>query len=171
MPAPLLATATVGKTHGTDGFVRVYPFSDEYAHLRKLTECTVRLPGGEELTLHVEGAEKKGELFLMKFTEYPTPEKARFLSKATILIERDKAPKLKKGEYYVADLYGMDVLYGERKVGKIEYTMEGAQALLLCVRRTDNGKEYLVPNLPVYVKDVDIMNNTLVLLNPELMEL
>ena len=65
----------------------------------------------------------------------------------------------------------MDVLYEGRTVGKIEYTMEGAQGLLLSVRRTDNGKEYLVPNLPVYVKDVDITNNTLVLLNPELMEL
>ena len=171
MPAPLLATATIGKTHGTDGFVRVYPFSDECAHLKKLSECTVRLPDGEELTLHIEGAEKKGELFLMKFTQYPTPEKARFLSKAVILIPRDKAPRLKKGEYYVADLYGMDVLYEGRTVGKIEYTMEGAQGLLLSVRRTDNGKEYLVPDLPVYVKDVDITNNTLVLLNPELMEL
>ena len=171
MAAPLLATATIGKTHGTEGYVRVYPFSDEYAHLGKLTVCTVRLPDGEELTLHIDSVQKKGQLFLMRFTEYPTPEKARFLSKALILIPRECAPALKKGEYYVADLYGMDVLYGGKNVGRVEYTMDGAQSLLLSVRRSDNEKEYLVPLLPVYVSNVFVSENTLELLNPDLLEL
>ncbi len=171
MSSPLLATATIGKTHGTDGFVRIYPFSGEYAHLEKLSECTVRLPDGEEKTIHIESSAKKGELFLMKFREYPAPETARALVRGVILIPRERAPKLKKGEYYVADLYSMDVIYDGRKVGSVAYTMEGAQALLLAVRRDDNGKEYIVPNLPVYVKDVSVENNSLTLLNPDLLEL
>lgn len=65
----------------------------------------------------------------------------------------------------------MDVIYDGRKVGVVSYTMEGAQALLLAVRRTDNGKEYIVPNLPVYVSDVSVGNNSLVLLNPDLLDL
>ncbi len=171
MSSPLLSTATIGKTHGTEGYVRIYPFSGEYAHLEKLSECTVRLPDGEEKTIHIESTAKKGELFLMKFSEYPTPEKARNLTRSVILIPRENAPKLKKGEYYVADLYSMDVIYDGRKVGVVSYTMEGAQALLLAVRRTDNGKEYIVPNLPVYVSDVSVGNNSLVLLNPDLLDL
>ncbi len=171
MSSPLLATAAIGKTHGTEGFVRIYPFSGECAHLKKLSECTVRMSDGEEKTLHIESSVEKGELFLMKFREYQTPEKARWLVKGVMLIPRDKAPALKKGEYYIADLYGMDVFWNGEKVGRVEYTMEGAQALLLAVRRDDNGKEYIVPNLPVYVKDVSVENNSLRLLNPELLEL
>lgn len=171
MSSPLLITATIGKTHGTDGSVRVYPSSGEYAHLQKLEECRVRLADGEEKTIHIESTSKKGELFLMKFREYPTPERARVLVRGVILIPRESAPKLKKGEYYVADLYSMDVLYDGRKVGVVEYTMEGAQALLLAVRRDDNGKEYIVPNLPVYVKDVSVENNSLTLLKADLLEL
>ncbi len=171
MAAPLLASATIGKTHGVEGFVRVYPLSGETAHLKKLKTCTVRTPAGEELSLSVEKTEDRGEYLLMRFTGYPTPEKARFLVKSTILIPRESAPKLKKGEYYVADLYGMDVVYHGSVIGKVEYTMDGAQSLLLCVRRLDNGKEYLVPLLPVYVTDVSVDNNSLELIYPELVEL
>ena len=171
MAAPLLASATIGKTHGVDGFVRVYPLSGETAHLRKLKTCTVRTPAGEELSLSVDKTEDRGEYLLMKFAEYPTPENARFLTKSTILIPRENAPKLKKGEYYVADLYGMDVVSNGKTVGRVEYTMDGAQSLLLCVKRLDNGKEYLVPLLPVYVNSVSVENNSLELIYPELLEL
>ena len=36
MLAPLLATAKIGKTHGIDGFLRVYSLSGEYSHLKNL---------------------------------------------------------------------------------------------------------------------------------------
>ncbi len=171
MLALLLETATIGKTHGTDGYLRVYSLSGEYSHLRKLKRCVVRLSSGEELTLDIDSVQSKGELFLMRFSGYETPEKARVLSKAAMLIERDKAPKLKKGEYYTADLYNMDVLVDSKKVGVVECTLDGGQAVLLCVRRIDNDKTYLVPNLPVYVNSVDIEKNTLDLIYPGLLEL
>lgn len=171
MLALLLETATIGKTHGTDGFLRVYSLSGEYSHLKKLSSCVVRLFSGEELTVNIDSVQVKGELFLMRFSGYQTPEKARALSKATILIPRDKAPKLKKGEYYTADLYNMDVLVAGEKVGTVECTLEGGQAILLSVKRLDNGKTYLVPNLPVYIKNVDVENNSLDLIYPGLLEL
>ena len=171
MAAPLLASATIGKTHGVNGFVRVYSLSGEIAHIKKLKNCIVRTPAGEELSLSVDAVEEKDDYLLMRFSGYSTPEKARFLVKSVILIPRENAVKLKKGEYYVADLYGMDVIYDKRKVGIVEYTMEGAQSLLLSVRRLDNSREYLVPNLPVYVRNICVEDNSLELIYPELMEL
>ncbi len=171
MLALLLETATIGKTHGTDGFLRIYSLSGEYSHLKKLTSCVVRLRGGEELTLNIDSVQSKGELFLMRFSDYLTPEKARVLSKATILIEREKAPKLKKGEYYTADLYNMDVLVDGTKVAVVECTLEGGQTILLSVKRLDNSKTYLVPNLPVYIRNVDVEKNTLDLIYPGLLDL
>ncbi len=171
MIAPLLECATVGKTHGTDGFVRVYSLSGEYSHLKKISSCLVRLPSGEELALTVCATQNKGDLFLIKFNEYPTPEKARFLAKSSILIRREDAPRLKKGEYYVADLYDMNVMYDGKKVGTVKCTAEGGQALLLVVVRTDNEKEYLVPNLPQFVRNISIQDNFLELVNPQLLDL
>ena len=49
----LLSTATIGKTHGVEGFLRVYSLSGEYAHLKKLREAVAVLPGGKEKLLSV----------------------------------------------------------------------------------------------------------------------
>lgn len=171
MSAPLLRTATIGKTHGLDGSLRVYSLSGDYSHLKKLDKCACILKDGEELTLFVEKAYFSGDIFLMKFKEYDSPERARFLSSSTISIERSKAPKLKKGEYYVADLFGMDVIYNGEKVASVEYTAEGGQSLLLSLRRIDNNKEYFVPLLPVYITNVNVDNNSLELIYPDLLEL
>lgn len=170
MKAMLLASAKVGKTHGVDGFLRVYSLSGEYKHLKKLTSCKLTTKDGRELTLEVESVKCSGELFLMRFKDYTTPEKARNLSQSIIYIPREAAPKLKKGEYYVADLYGMEVLVDGERVGVVEDTVEGAQALMLCVKKDSNGKIYYVPNLPVYVSSIDIDGNSLVLDAPFLLE-
>lgn len=171
MLAKLLATATIGKTHGVDGYLRLYSLSGEYKHLKKLTECVAKLPNGDELSLTVDSILVKGDLFLMRFASYMTPEKARYLSKATLFIPRSAAPKLKKGEYYIADLYNMDVLVGGERVGIVKETMEGGQSLLLVVEKIDNKKEYLIPNLPYFVSDINVEDNSLNLLKPELLDI
>ena len=105
MKAMLLASAKVGKTHGVEGFLRVYSLSGEYEHLKKLKTCKLTTKDSKELCLEVDSVKVDGELFLMRFKDYNTPEKARSLSQSIIYIPREAAPKLKKGEYYVADLY------------------------------------------------------------------
>ena len=170
MKALLLASAKVGKTHGVDGFLRIYSLSGEYRHLKKLETCKVTTKDGRELSLVVDSVRVDGELFLMRFKDYSTPEKARTLSQSILYIPRENAPKLTKGEYYIADLYGMEVLVDGKRVGVVEDTIEGAQALLLSVRKDSDGKLYLVPNLPVYVSSIDVDGNTLVLDAPYLLE-
>ena len=170
MKAMLLASAKVGKTHGVDGFLRVYSLSGEYKHLKKLKSCKLTTKDGKELCLEIDSIRSDGELFLMRFKDYSTPEKARNLSQSVIYIPREAAPKLKKGEYYVADLYGMEVLCDGKRGGVVEDTIEGAQALMLSVRKDSDGKLYLVPNLPVYVSSIDVDGNTLVLDAPYLLE-
>ena len=76
----LLSTATIGKTHGVDGFLRIYSLSGEYAHLRKLRNAVASFPDGKEKLLTVSEIRSKGDLFLMKFSGYETPESARELS-------------------------------------------------------------------------------------------
>lgn len=170
MQAKLLSTAKIGKTHGLDGALRIYSLSGEYSHLKKLDRCVVCLSDGSEVTLDVKSVRIQGELCLISFVGYDTPEKARKLTKGIIKIERSQAAKLKKGEYYIADLYDMDVLVGSEVVGRVVSTFEGPQALLLEVESTKDGKKFLIPLLPVYIQDVDVEKNTMQLLMPELMQ-
>ena len=73
----LLSTATIGRTHGVDGFLKVYSLSGEYAHLKKLKSAVAVLPDGKEKLLSVLQVRSQGDLFLMKFSGYETPESAR----------------------------------------------------------------------------------------------
>ena len=106
---------------------------------------------------------------LVKFKGIDSPEDARFISGWDILVPREQASKLGKGEVYIADLLGMKLVYENEEVGEVVATIEGAQALLLEVLALD-GKKYLVPYMKgIYVSDVDLDNGTIKLLKRELL--
>lgn len=170
MKANILSTAKIGKTHGLEGFLRIYSFSGEYNHLKKLEKCNVKLPDGISKALDIDSFRIQGDLYLIRFSGFDTPEKARNLSNGIIEIEREKAPKLKKGEYYVADLYQMEVFSCGKNIGKVIDTIDGPQAILLEILKYESGKTHLVPLLPVYISDVDVDGNKMNLLMPELLD-
>ena len=164
---PLLSAATVGSRHGLEGFLKIYSLSGEYDHLESLEDCVLRMKDGSEKKVRVADVRWKGNLMLMRFQGYDTPEKARALSGSLLMVRRDQAAPLKEGELYVADLYGLSVVSGGTKMGVIEGTSEGAQALYLHVR-TDEGIR-IVPYLPVYIGNIDTEAGTIELLMPELL--
>ena len=155
----LIATANVGSRHGLEGYLKVYSLSGEYDHLINLKKCVLRLRDGSEKEVSVESTKFSGPLFLMRFSLYDDPEKARVLSGSTIMVRREEAAKKEEGEIYVADLHGLSVTNDGKILGVVEATSDGAQALYLHVR-TENGIR-LVPYLPVYIGKVDLEKGTI----------
>lgn len=153
----VLATATVGRPHGVEGFLRIYSLSGEYEHLLKLDSAILELRNKQRINVTVKDTKMHQDAVLMRFNEYPDRERAKELSGSVMYITRDKAPKLEKGEYYIADLYGMNVLFKDERLGVVIDTSEGSQALLLHVKAED-GKTYLVPNMKPFIECVDTEN-------------
>lgn len=168
MKASLLAAATIGRTHGLDGYLRLYPLSGEIEHLMKLEEAVIRLRDGSEKKVIAESIRMVSGDALIRFRGYDTPEKARVLAGGVLLIERSQAPELDEGEFYVADFYGLDLISDGVKAGTIEDTSEGAQAIMLHIRCND-GRIRLVPYLPVFLSHPDFDKGTIELLMPELL--
>ncbi len=168
MKASLLAAATIGKTHGLDGYLRLYPLSGEIEHLMKLEEAVIRLRDGSEKKVIAESIRLVSGDALIRFRGYDTPEKARVLAGGVLFIERSQAPELGEGEFYVADFYGLDVISDGVRAGTIEDTSEGAQAIMLHIRCND-GRIRLVPYLPVFLSHPDFDKGTIELLMPELL--
>ena len=77
MKASLLAAATIGRTHGLDGYLRLYPLSGEIEHLMKLEEAVIRLRDGSEKKVIAESIRLVSGDALIRFRGYDTPEKAR----------------------------------------------------------------------------------------------
>ncbi len=169
MDRAFLATATVGRTHGVEGFLRLVSLSGETAHLRRLSSCVLVTREKKEIELEIESTRVLSDSLLVRFRGYETPEKARFLSGSVMYIDRKDAPPLKKGEVYVADLFGLDVVVDGNVVGSVEYVSDGAQAMFLNVRRKD-GEMRIIPYLPVYVGRPDLSSGTIELKLKELLD-
>ena len=169
MEEQLLATATVGKTHGVNGFIKINSLSGEYDHLMKLDSCILKTKDGKQVAVTIEDIEVHSSNILFKFIGYDSPEKARYLSGSVMYIPRSKAPKLKAGEYYIADLIGLSIVYNQEVLGKVEYLSDGAQGLYLNVRN-DKGDIKIIPNIPQFVSKPDFNKKEIVLLIKELMD-
>ncbi len=164
----VLATGIVRAPHGVKGFVRVKPYSDDFKHFFSLKEVTLQREG-KSRKVEIEQVQNHSGELLVKFKGIDSPEDARFISGWDILVPRQQASKLGKGEVYIADLPGMKLVYENEEVGEVVSTIEGAQALLLEVLALD-GKKYLVPYMKgIFVSDVDLENGTIKLLKRELL--
>lgn len=151
----VLATATVGRVHGVDGFLKIYSLSGEIDHLLTLDEAKLVLKSKEEVFVTVKDIKMHQDELLMRFYNYETREKAKTLSGAVMYIAREKCPPLEEGEYYIADLYGMKIYYDGSEVAEVVDTSEGAQALLLHAKKKD-GKIVLIPNMKPFVSRVSL---------------
>lgn len=108
----------MGAPFGLKGFIKVRSLSGETGHLFDLRTVTLRFPnkhearGGEERLYEVEETGGSGSAALVKFKGIDSPEAARLLTGAELVVSRENAAALGKNEYYVEDLRGIRVVAG-----------------------------------------------------------
>ena len=76
----------------------------------------------------------------------------------------DDIKPLGDGKYYFKDLINLDVYLDDKQVGKCINVEEGKAYNFLRIKK-DDGKECLVPNLPVFIKNVDLANSRINLID------
>ena len=79
------------------------------------------------------------------------------------MVDREHAVKLKKDEYFIADMIGMDVFTEDGELfGALKDVMETGANDVYIIEMTD-GKEVLVPAIKQCILDVDIENRKMVI--------
>ena len=175
----LLVTGIVRSSHGLDGFVKVESTSGEIAHFADLAGVELRF-GGEKGTLRhfeIDAVEGSVSCLLVKFRGIDTPEQARALAGAEIMVPPDKACPLEKDEFYVKDLCQCVLVYQGSVVGSITGVMEGGAGDLLEVTPTEGSafgdakpKTCLVPFRKEFVGKVDMKAKTVELMHRWILE-
>jgi 16S rRNA processing protein RimM len=145
--------ALVGPPFGLKGFVKVHSLSGEFGHLLKLKQVVLKQEGREQVW-EVEAAEGTASL-VMKFRGIDSPEAAKVLTGAELLVGRDEAAPLGRGEYYIEDLKGLEVWEGAEVLGSISDVLEGGGGSLVELRLR-NGETRLVPFRDEFFGEVDI---------------
>ena len=157
-----LITGRVRGSFGLEGFIKIESCSGEYAHFLNLKEIKMVLPSKGEETQHpeifyqVEECVVRNTDALLKLRGIDSPEAAKKLHGADILVPRDMACPLERGEFYINDLCNSDLVYKGNSVGTIADVVEGGGGLLLEVSEAATGKTVYVPFRSQFIGKINI---------------
>lgn len=161
--ARLLIVGKVTGVYGVRGWVRV--FSDTAPRERILEYSDWRLNlQGQWRPLEVVEARAHGKGVVVRFAGFDDRDQARALLGAEIAIAREQLPPPAPGEYYWADLEGLQVVTVEgQPLGRVDHLFETGANDVLVVK--DQERERLIPfvleqvvrrvDLPAGVLEVD----------------
>ncbi len=142
-------------THGIHGEVKVFPTTDDPNRFKKLKKVLLDT-GIQKLELEVAGVKFFKKFVILKFKEFDDINQVEKYRKCSLLVTRENAVRLKKNEYFIADLIGLKVYTEDgRFLGNLEDVMQtGANDVYQIV--TEEGKEILIPAIRQCILDVDI---------------
>ena len=112
--------------------------------------------GREKLELEVEGVKFFKNMVILKFKEYNDINQIEKYRKCPLLVTREHAVKLKKNEYFIADLIGLKVYTEDDAfLGTLDDVIQtGANDVYQVV--TEEGKEILIPAIRQCILEVDV---------------
>ena len=142
------------KTQGLKGEVRILPSTDD---IYRFDFIEIFYLGNDRKTeWEMENVRYKGNLVIMKIKGIDRAEDAERLVGKNIYVSRDDSFELEEGEFFIADMIGIDVytVSGER-VGVLKEVLQYA-ANDVYVIKSDEGKEYLIPAVMKFVPEIDI---------------
>lgn len=145
----------IAKPHGTRGEIRVHVFNPESTLLQELAEVFLIGDEDEEPALvEVESARPGPKALLMRLVGVSSREDVESLRGYKLCVPRAALPDLEEGEYYHADLIGLEAFHGDEAVGKVIDVIDYPAAECLKIERPGGYIE--VPMLPRWLDRVDV---------------
>ena len=158
----LLQVGVISSTHGVRGEVKVFPTTDDVKRFKKLKKVILDT-GKEQLPLEIEGVKFFKQFVILKFRGIDNINDIEKYKGKSLLVDREHAVKLKKDEYFIADMIGMDVFTEDGVLfGALKDVMETGANDVYIIEMSD-GKEVLVPAIKQCILDVDIENRKMVI--------
>ena len=150
-----LQVGVISSTHGVRGEVKVFPTTDDVKRFKRLKEVILDT-GKEELTLEIEGVKFFKQFVILKFKGYDNINDIEKYKGKSLFVTRANAVRLRRDEYFIADLQGLTVVDEEDKVlGTLRDVMETGANDVYIIDMTD-GREVLVPAIKECILHVDV---------------
>ena len=105
----MLQVGILSSTHGVRGEMKVFPTTDDAARFKKLK--SVLLDTGSGLKeMQIEGVKFFKQFVILKFKDHDSINDIERYKGHSIYVTRENAVRLKKDEYFIADLIDMKVV-------------------------------------------------------------
>lgn len=156
----LLKVGVITTTHGVRGEVKVFPTTDEAERFLELDY--VLLDTGRELKrLEIQNVKFFKNLAILKFKGIDNINDIEMYKGRDLWIPREEGQELAEGEYYVADLIGMQVVLEDGTVfGTLKDVMETGANDVYVINTKEKG-EVLLPAIRECILDVNVEENTM----------
>ena len=104
----LLQVGVITSTHGVRGEVKVFPTTDDAKRFKKLKQVILDT-GKENLELEITQVKFFKNMVILKFRQFDNINDIEQYKGKSLYVTRENAVKLKKNEYFIADLIGLSV--------------------------------------------------------------
>lgn len=153
----MLQVGIITQTHGIKGEVKVFPTTDDAKRFTKLKEIILDT-GKEKKTLEIEGVKFFKQYVILKFNGFDNINDVERFKGMALLVTRENAVKLRRNEYFIADLLGIQVYDEDGQLfGELKDVIETGANDVYDITMTD-GRSVLVPAIRECILSVDIEN-------------
>lgn len=156
-----LEVGQIVNTFGIKGFVKIYPYVDDIQRFDDLKNVYIKSKNINQ-KLEIEQVKYQKNMVLVKFKGIETVEQAEKLRNAYVEIDRKDAIKLEEGQYFIADLLGLEVFLdtGE-KLGILDDIFNTGSKDIYVVKN-ELGKQFLLPYIDEVIKKIDLENGKII---------
>ncbi len=142
-------------TFGIKGIVKVNPFTDDISQFKKLKSILVDKKG-KLFEMQIEEVKYSKNQILLKLKGIDTIEEAEKYRNCYLKLPREKAKKLPKDTYFIADLIGLKVYTDEGNLlGTLEDIYNSGASDIYFVK-DELGKQILLPAIKDVIKQIDL---------------
>ena len=151
----LLQVGVISSTHGVRGEVKVFPTTDDANRFKKLKKVIMDT-GMEKKELEIQGVKFFKQFVILKFKGIDNINDIEKYKGKSLYVTRENAVKLKKDEYFIADLIDMQVVLEDGTLlGILTDVMKTGANDVYCVDSEEYG-EVLLPAIGECILDVDV---------------
>lgn len=156
----ILQVGVISSTHGVRGEVKVFPTTDDVKRFKRLKEVILD-NGKEQMNLEIEGVKFFKQFAILKFKGFDNINDIEKYKGKSLFVTRENAVRLRKDEYFIADLIGLQVFDEEdKKIGELKDVIETGANDVYVITMSD-GKELLLPAIKQCVLSVDVEGGTM----------
>lgn len=146
--------------HGVAGEVKVFPTTDDPKRFRRLREV-ILVTGKTEQVVEIENVKFLKQMVILKLKGYHNKNEVEHLRQCSLYVLRENAVRLRKDEYFIADLMGLKILDEEdQEIGILEEVLSTGANDVYQIKLKD-GRELLLPAIKECVLAVDIQAGTM----------
>ena len=151
----ILQVGVISSTHGIRGEVKVFPTTDDPGRFKKLKHVILDT-GKEQKNLEITGVKFFKQFVILKFKGLDNINDIEKYKGKSLYVTRENAVRLKKDEYFIADLVDMQVFLEDgTPFGVLTDVMKTGANDVYCIQTQEHG-EVLIPAIGECILDVDV---------------